>query len=546
MNPDRPLLIQGDHYIYVDTTHPEYKIVLPVVQEVSDLVKTPSSIHIYKISSHSIWYACEQGIEFQEASRFFHTFSKLQPPSTLMDWMKSQFERYDILKIVLDSRNRMKLVSSKKGLLLSLLPDGGDCLTDGENEYMVFDPSYRGRLKKRLMNEGYPVKDFGGYEQGAGIDISKKEGIRLRPYQKEACDAFMKRSSLDGGAGVVILPCGSGKTMVGIELLTRLRQETLIVTPNDTSLRQWFREVKQHTSVSDEEISMYDSSKKELSPITITTYQMLTHKRSKSGEFSHLKTFRERQWGLVIYDEVHLLPAPLFRFAAELQSTRRLGLTATCVREDGREGDIFSLIGPKRYEAGIKMLEENQWIASPTCKEIRVPFCDVDAKKYWLLSKKEQFRHASENKEKLNVLDHILKKHSRNKVLIIGSYLDQLEMVKAHTGFPLVTGKTPKEERERIFQNFRQSKIRVLILSKVANLALDLPDAEVGIQLSGAFGSRQEEAQRIGRLLRKSEKSDDVTFYTLVTPGTKEEERASNRQLFMIEQGYEYKTEEWG
>ncbi|MBM7095893.1 MULTISPECIES: DNA repair helicase XPB [Alteribacter] len=546
MNPERPLLVQADRMIYVQTNHREYKIIHPVIQEIADLIKTPSAIHVYRMSEYSIWYACEQGITYEELASFLTDFSKVNPPHALLDWIKEQCERFNLLEIIKGKKGKLYIVSKKKGLLISLFCEKEEVLiTKDGYEAMAIRPADRSRIKQTLMDAGYPVRDSGGYEEGTEASISLKPEVMLRPYQREACESLIKRRHLDGGNGVIVLPCGAGKTIVGLAIMAEIKQEVLVLTPNDTSLRQWEREIKNKTTVKEGSVGIYRPGQQTMFPITITTYQMLTHRKSKNGSFSHLPLFQNRRWGLIIYDEVHLLPAPLFRFAALLHSTRRVGLTATCVREDKKEKDIFSLIGPKRYEAGIQMLEQNHWIAKPVCKEIRVQFSEEDAVAHWYKSKREQFRHASENLKKLDVLETLLERHQGEKIIVIGSYLNQLKQVRERTGFPLITGETPKEERERLFQAFRDSKVTTLILSKVANLALDLPDAQVGIQLSGAYGSRQEEAQRIGRLLRLSDKGRSVTFYSLVTAGTKEEERAGNRQLFMIEQGYEYESEEW-
>ncbi|WP_232735821.1 DNA repair helicase XPB [Alteribacter populi] len=541
----RPLLIQQDRFIYADTTHEEYGIVRPILQDIADLIKTPSTTHIYQVSEQSIWYACEQGIEFHQIKTFFEQFGKLSPPKPLLDWMEQQFYRFGLVEIIQDNSGQFCLRSKEKGLIGQILKnhDYRQCPVE-EGEGVFIDESERGWIKAQFMAFDYPVRDQGGYEEGTPLPIETLPAMKLRSYQKEAVEALLKRKQTDGGNGVIILPCGAGKTIVGLALMAELKQEVLILTPNDTSLRQWARELMDKTTIDSSKVGFYSSTKKELAPVTIATYQMLTHRNAKTKKFSHLPTFQSRKWGLVIYDEVHLLPAPLFRFAASLQSVRRVGLTATCVREDKKEKEIFSLIGPKRYEIGIQSLERHGWLAHPVCKEIKVPFDEHKARHYWESSKRDQFRIASENPKKLDVVEELLKKHKREKILIIGQYIDQLEQVAKRFSYPLITGQTPKEQREVLFEQFRNSKISTLILSRVANLALDLPDAQVGIQLSGTFGSRQEEAQRIGRLLRPSQQAS-VHFYSLVTPFTKEQERAMNRQLFMVEQGYEYESEEW-
>ncbi|TMW73099.1 DNA repair helicase XPB [Alteribacter natronophilus] len=544
MREEQPILISSDRKIYLRVDHEQYPIVQPVLQDIAELVKSPQAVHVYEMSSHSIWYACERGMTYDDIQNFFCDYGKTPPPEELLQWMKKHFARYGLL-IITRNQDGMRLCSKEKGLLKTLFNGRREVISPShKEEYTIITEEERGTVKRQLMNLGYPVMDQGGYEEGEKVPFSLREHIQLRPYQKEAVRSVFKSTSLDEGNGIIVLPCGSGKTITGIGLMAVLQQETLIVTPNETSLRQWVRELTACTTLGRDCIGIYTGKEKSLAPITVTTYQMLTRK-NREGQFSHLPVFQSRKWGLIIYDEVHLIPAPLFRFAADLQSTRRTGLTATCVREDGKINDIFSLIGPKRYELGIRSLEENGWLSKPVCREIRVGFSDKDAVTYWGLGKREKYRFASENQRKLDVLEKLLNRHRHEKVLIIGHYLSQLSAVHNRFGTPLVTGATSIEERERLYSAFRDSELNCLAVSKVANMALDLPDAAIGIQLSGSYGSRQEEAQRIGRLLRPSQEGKEVTFYSIITAGTQEEERAGNRQLFMLDQGYSYEKEEW-
>jgi len=409
-------------------------------------------------------------------------------------------------------------------------------------------PEARGWIKRELIARGYPVVDEAGYRPGEALDVELRthteEGrpIALRDYQAQAIDAFSpeRPSANEDGSGVVVLPCGAGKTWVGMGAIARLRCETLILTPNATSVSQWIRELLAFTTLKEKDVGAYTGERKEVRPVTVATYQILTHRKSKDDDHPHWKLFEGRNWGLIIYDEVHLLPAPVFRLTADLQATRRLGLTATLVREDGREGDVFALIGPKRYEAAWKTLEREGWIAKPTCREVRVPLPDETAARYLEAPRRARHRIAGENPGKLEAVERLLSRHPDKQTLIIGQYLDQLRSVAERFGFPVITGSMPQRERESLYDRFNRGELGVLAVSKVANFAVDLPDASVAIQLSGSFGSRQEEAQRLGRILRPKKDGADVFYYALVSEGTDEEEFARKRQQFLLEQGYQY------
>ncbi|MGB8698143.1 MAG: DNA repair helicase XPB, partial [Thermosynechococcaceae cyanobacterium] len=396
---------------------------------------------------------------------------------------------------------------------------------------------------------GYPAEDLAGYISGDALSLSLRQQTRaglpftLRDYQQEAAAAFYQAGAVRGGSGVIVLPCGAGKTMVGLAAIAAVQENTLILTSNLTSVRQWQREILDKTSLPDEAIAEYSGEVKQTAPITLATYQILSYRRQKDGDFPHFELFNARAWGLIIYDEVHLLPAPVFRITAELQARRRLGLTATLIREDGHEGDVFTLIGPKRYDVPWRDLEGRGFIAGAECTEIRVPQDPDEQMAYAVAPKRQQFRIAAENPRKIGVVKDLLLRQTNHRVLIIGEYLDQLSAIAALTGLPLITGKTPQSEREMRYQDFREGTVSGLILSRVGNFALDLPDADVLIQVSGKYGSRQEEAQRLGRVLRPKADGRSAQFYTLVSLRTCEEDFARHRQLFLAEQGYSYQIQ---
>jgi len=394
------------------------------------------------------------------------------------------------------------------------------------------------------------VQDMAGYKPGDPLAVALRPELRnsgrpfgLRPYQKAAADVFHAGGGPEGGAGVLVLPCGAGKTVIGIACMAKLQTHTLVLTTNVTAVKQWKQELLDKTSLTDDQVGLYTGDTKEIKPVTIATYQILTYRKSKESPFEHFKIFEAANWGLVVYDEVHMLPAPVFRAVAELQAKRRLGLTATLVREDGKEEDVFSLIGPKRVDVPWKTLEKDGFIATAHCLEIRVPLPTDERMDYAVADQRARFRIASENSMKLVVVDELLKGHANDPVLIIGQYLEQLRVLGKRLKAPVLTGQTPEKERERLYADFREGKLKVLIVSKVANFAIDLPDASVAIQVSGTFGSRQEEAQRLGRILRPKGDRNISYFYSLISRDTSEQEFARNRQLFLTEQGYRYLIE---
>ncbi|UTR10994.1 DEAD/DEAH box helicase [Evansella sp. LMS18] len=539
----KPLTIQDNGIIFLRPSHPESKIVQPFLSQFSQLVKTPEGLHIYKLSSFSVWYALELGITIDEITNFLAAFSPGKIPGKIRELLSQWGERAGVLSLNELSKRGPCLVSTKPELLAELFPERKDEVFPCESgEALAVSPDERGELKRILMEEDYPVADFLGIDKGERLKFKFQYEVKLRPYQVEAANAFLRNN---GGNGFIILPCGSGKTITGIGIMEKVKEATLIIVPNETALRQWKRELLEKTTLTEREIGIYTSERKEVRPVTITTYQMLTYRNPQNGKFPHFQLFYERNWGLVIYDEVHLLPAPLFRIVSNLQGKRRAGLTATFVREDGKERDIYSLVGPKKYEVSMKELENNGWIAQPVCREIKVPFSEKQWENYLQLKKRERFRYASENERKLAVLEQLIKKHKNSQLLIIGQYIDQLKRISEQFHLPLLTGQMKQAERDKLYTQFRQGEVKALVLSRVANLAVDLPDAQMAIQVSGTYGSRQEEAQRIGRLLRPKKDREPVVFYSLVTPSTQEEEVAGHRQLFMAEQGYIYEKEEW-
>jgi DNA excision repair protein ERCC-3 len=458
-------------------------------------------------------------------------------------WM----QRYGLLRIERMAQGGFELVSSDPDALKDVLghrsiremlrvEDGRACL----------DELTRGSIKQALIKIGYPVDDRGGYLDGDPLAIPLRNASRaggpfeLRPYQSEAARAFHAGGSVLGGNGVIVLPCGAGKTVTAIAVMNLVGAKTLILTTNTVAVRQWREELLDKTGLAPEQVAEYTGDEKQVAPVTISTYQMLTWRRSKAGEFEHFALFSKENWGLVVYDEVHLLPAPIFRVTAELQARRRLGLTATLVREDGKEDEVFCLIGPKRYDVPWKVLEQKGFIAPARCVEVRVPLDPACKSAYAFADARGKFRVASENPAKTPVIERLLERHEGAHVLIIGQYIDQLEALAKHTRAPLITGKTPTQERERLYGAFRSGEVPVLIVSKVGNFAIDLPDANVAIQISGTFGSRQEEAQRLGRILRPKADGSGAVFYSLVTLGSRDQEFAQRRQLFLTEQGYTY------
>ncbi|WP_301169495.1 DNA repair helicase XPB [Brevibacillus nitrificans] len=546
--PDLPMIVQSDRTILLETQHPLFTEARQAISGFAELIKSPEYMHTYRITPLSLWNAAAGGMTPEQVSEALTTYSKYGVPPTIVRELEETMSRYgrirlekfgdDILLISDDSLILTELTSYKS--VAQLLDESR------ADEGFIIKPYARGLIKQELIHLGYPVQDIAGYTAGESCPVSWREitaagrPFALRSYQEEAVRAFHSGGAATGGSGVLVLPCGAGKTVIGLGAICQLQTATLIVTTNTTSVRQWISEILDKTGLDPSLVGEYTGDRKEVKPITVATYQILTFRPSAEDEFPHMKLFSERDWGLIIYDEVHLLPAPVFRVTSGIQATRRLGLTATLVREDGREEDVFTLIGPKKYEVPWKIMEEQGWIAEALCREIRLPFEPKWREAYARASTRQKFRIAAENPRKLEVVRYLLDQHSHDQVLIIGQYVDQLDQMAAALGLPLITGKVPESERELLYQQFKKGEIKRLIVSKVANFAVDLPDANVAIQISGTFGSRQEEAQRLGRILRPKPDDNKAHFYTLVTRDTREQEFSLHRQLFLVEQGYPY------
>ncbi len=545
----KPIIVQGDRTIFLEVDHPDFEDIRNRLMMFAELEKSPEHIHVYRITPISLWNAAASGVDADEVLEFLDDRSRYPVPQLIRREIIERLTQFGMIQLLLNEEGQLVLKSDNQPVLDELFLQKHledyfvERLPTGE---IVVKPEYRGQVKLALIRLGFPVEDLAGYREGEAYDIQlatsleSGEPFSLRPYQGSAVDAFHAGGEVTGGSGVVVLPCGAGKTVVGIGAMNRIGTHTLILTTNLTSLRQWRREILEKTQVDPEDLGEYSGEVKNIRPVTLTTYSILTYRKNKTAPFLHFDLFSQHPWGLIVYDEVHLLPAPVFRFTAELQSTRRLGLTATLVREDGKEDEVFSLIGPKKYDLPWRSLENDGWIAEAECIEVRTDLMAGDRSEYVVASNRQKFRIASENPKKLEVVENLIKDHPDDLVLIIGQYLNQLKALKKALDAPLITGKTPNKEREQLYAKFRSGEIRVLIVSKVGNFAVDLPDANIAIQVSGTFGSRQEEAQRLGRILRPKSNGRPAIFYSVVTRGSKDQEYAQKRQLFLTEQGYKY------
>jgi len=535
---DGPLIVQSDKTLLLEVEHPQYHEARAAIAPFAELERSPEHVHTYRLTPLGLWNARAAGHDAEQVVDALVRFSRYTVPHALLVDVADTMDRYGRLQLVKHPVHGLVLVSLDRAVLEEILrqkkivPMLGERL---DNDTVLVHPSERGRLKQALLKVGWPAEDLAGYVDGEAHPIAlASEGWHLRPYQQDAVDSFWA-----GGSGVVVLPCGAGKTLVGAAAMAQACATTLILVTNTVSGRQWKRELIARTSLTEEEIGEYSGEKKEIRPVTIATYQVMTTRRK--GEYRHLELFDSRDWGLIVYDEVHLLPAPIFRLTADLQSRRRLGLTATLVREDGREGDVFSLIGPKRYDAPWKDIENQGWIAPADCSEVRVTLTDAERMAYATAEPEDRYKLAATARTKLPVIEAIVEKHRGDQVLVIGAYLDQLEEVAGHLGdVPIIQGSTPNRERERLYDSFRSGETKVLVVSKVANFSIDLPEATVAIQISGTFGSRQEEAQRLGRVLRPKQDGRQAHFYTVVSRDTLDAEYAAHRQRFLAEQGYAY------
>ena len=530
-----PLIVQSDRTVLLETDHPSADVARHELAIFAELERAPEHIHTYRISRLGLWNARAAGHNAEFIIDSLTKWSKYPLPETVTGEIRRTIDRFGKLVIVRDSAGLL-LQSDSLPILTEVTtnPKIAELLEERTDQGFRVRPWARGQLKQQLLKLGWPAEDNAGFTPGTPHDIElNQSNWSLREYQRLAVEKFA-----EGGSGVVVLPCGAGKTLVGAAAMAHFDTNTLILVTNTVAARQWREELLKRTDLKEEDVAEYSGASKELAPVTIATYQILTTK--KKGEFAHLALLNARDWGLIIYDEVHLLPAPIFKMTADLQARRRLGLTATLVREDGRESDVFSLIGPKRFDAPWKDIEAQGYIAPAKCFEIRVSLPDEDRMKYAISDADSRFRLAATANAKLPLLRKLLDKYPQEPTLIIGQYLDQIDEVSEALGLPKLTGQTPVVEREQLFADFRSGKIRALVVSKVANFSVDLPEASLAIQISGSFGSRQEEAQRLGRLLRPKQDGRTALFYTLIARDTVEQDFAQNRQRFLAEQGYSY------
>jgi DNA excision repair protein ERCC-3 len=548
--PDNALVVQSDCSVLLDLHSPRAAKAREAIAPFAELVKSPEHVHTYRLTPLSIWNARAAGLAADEMVAALHEHSRYPVPENVDQTVLDLAGRFG--RVVITCENGLLRCTCGDAVIAELLSrdrKAGKYLADriDDTSFRV-DPGYRGVLKQALVSAGYPAEDLAGYLSGDALNVSLRNRtisgtpFSVREYQRQAAESFYASGSARGGSGVIVLPCGAGKTIVGLAAMEMVGQTTLVLTTSLTSVTQWRREICDKTSLLPDEIAEYTGEQKSTGPVTLTTYQILTWRSDRESHFPHLELFRTRPWGLIIYDEVHLLPAPVFRATADLQARRRLGLTATLVREDNREGDVFALIGPKRFDVPWRDLERQNWIASATCVEERIPMTQERRMEYALANRRAQFRIAAENPAKMDRLRQLLEQHEEGRVLIIGEYIAQVEAIAKEIGAPLVTGKTPQAGREQIYDRFRRGELRCIVLSKVGNFAIDLPDADVLIQVSGMFGSRQEEAQRLGRILRPKADGRAAHFFTLVSRDTREEEFAHHRKLFLTERGYSYQV----
>ncbi|MEU1897008.1 DNA repair helicase XPB [Nocardiopsis dassonvillei] len=537
------LIVQSDKTLLLEVDHELAGECRRAIAPFAELERAPEHVHTYRITPLALWNSRAAGHDAEQVVDALIRFSKFPVPHSLLVDIAETMDRYGRLRLVGDPRHGLVLESSDRAVLEEVVRARklkgmlGERL--GEDSVAVH-PSERGNLKQALLKIGWPAEDLAGYVDGEAhpIDLDQ-DGWELRGYQREAAESFHA-----GGSGVVVLPCGAGKTVVGAAAMAMTGATTLILVTNTVSVHQWKTELLRRTSLTEDEIGEYSGTRKEIRPVTIATYQVMAARRK--GVYTHLELFDARDWGLVVYDEVHLLPAPIFRMTADLQARRRLGLTATLVREDGREGDVFSLIGPKRYDAPWKDMENQGWIAPADCVEVRVDLSEAERLAYATAEPEDRYRFCASSETKTSVVREIVERHPDEQVLVIGSYIDQLDELGASLGAPVIKGETRNKERERLFDAFRSGDLRTLVVSKVANFSIDLPEAGVAVQVSGSFGSRQEEAQRLGRVLRPKADGRAARFYAVVARDTLDQDYAAHRQRFLAEQGYAYRITDAG
>ena len=581
-DPANPLIVQGDRSVLVEVDNPRYAEAREALAPFAELEKSPEHIHTYRITPLSLWNAAAAGLTADAMIGVLRRYSKFSLPANLAPDIIETVGRFGRVRLEKDGDD-LRLVSTDRAVLdeLARQPRVSQYLGERLDAKSFRVPAaHRGVVKQALIVAGFPAEDLAGYTPGAPMPMRLRDVARsglpfaVRDYQRDAAAVFHAGGDVRGGSGVVVLPCGAGKTIVGLAAMALLQRSTLVLTTGITAVKQWRRELLDKTDLNEDQVAEYTGETKHVGPVTLATYQILTYRparKRKSGsrsqeseiggqelepdnegsagaegaraadsEYPHFKLLNQRDWGLVIYDEVHLLPAPVFRVTAQIQARRRLGLTATLIREDGRESDVFTLIGPKKYDVPWRELESRGWIAEAACTEVRLPLPEPLRMEYAVAEWRDKFRVASENPGKDEIVARLLARYRTSKVLIIGQYLRQLRQLHRRFDIPLITGQTPSAERESLYNRFRQGEVRRLILSKVGNFALDLPDANVLIQVSGTFGSRQEEAQRLGRILRPKADGEAAHFFTLVTRDTREIDFAHHRQLFLTEQGYSY------
>ena len=584
MQYENPLIVQGDRTILLDVHAPLANECRNELIPFAELERSPEHLHTYRLTPLSLWNAASAGFTAEDAVSVLKKYAKYDIPQSVCVWIKEVSGRFGMVRIIpgpkevvplsgdFFSEEQKKvvpeqylyLVVKNEKIFLELgaiksfqtlltpckidfsVPSLPQDLTENEKKFsFILKLTDRGTVKQLLLKYMWPCKDEVPLEDGESLQINLRDVTKsgkkfeIRGYQKDAAQALIGDKGPGTGFGTIVLPCGAGKTIVGMQIMQMLKTNTLIITTNISAVHQWINELLDKTDLQAEQIAEYTGESKTIKPVTVATYQILTWRPEKDGPYPHFSIFRERKWGLIIYDEVHTLPAPVFRVAAELQTVRRVGLTATLVREDGLEGFVFSLVGPKRFDVPWKELEHSGWISEAECVEVRLDLPSDEEIQYAVASQREKYRIASENPVKDSVVLQLVNRLSEDKILVIGQYLSQLEKLSSLLSAPIITGKTPNSERDRIYNQFRNGEIKVLVVSKVANFAIDLPDASVAIQVSGTFGSRQEEAQRLGRILRPKDRTS--RFFTLITRNTVEEEFGSNRQKFLAEQGYSYK-----
>jgi DNA excision repair protein ERCC-3 len=534
---DGPLIVQSDKTLLLDIDHPLSVECRRAIAPFAELERAPEHMHTYRLTNLGLWNARAAGHDAEMVIDTLIKYSRYAVPHALLIDVAEQMSRYGRLRLEADPIHGLILVTTDTAVLEEVIRAKKIAPLLGvriDNETVAVHPSQRGAIKQSLLRLGWPAEDFAGYVDGQAHPIElKQDGWKIREYQEHAAEGFWH-----GGSGVVVLPCGAGKTIVGAAAMAHAQATTLILVTNTVAARQWRDELLKRTSLTEDEIGEYSGSKKEIRPVTIATYQVMTKK--KNGVYSHLDLFDSHDWGLIIYDEVHLLPAPIFRFTADIQSRRRLGLTATLVREDGMEGEVFSLIGPKRFDVPWKEIEAQGYIAPAECIEVRVNLTEAERLAYATAEPEERYRYCATTRTKRDVVQELVSLHAKEQILVIGQYLDQLDDLGETLGCPVIQGSTPQKVREELFQSFRTGEITCLVVSKVANFSIDLPEATIAIQVSGAFGSRQEEAQRLGRVLRPKADGRGARFYSVVSRDTIDQDFAQNRQRFLAEQGYSY------